>query len=95
MIKWLCYKIMRAGRSYEHVAIDTGASAPIRSEDHTPDMEKAVRFAVLPARGGCVVETRTFNQKDHEWNVISHIIPEGTDVAKTVGDIVAMEMLRH
>jgi hypothetical protein len=58
-------------------------------------MEKAIRFSVLPARGGCVLETRTYDKKEREWDVISHVIPEGTDVAKAVGDIVAMELLRR
>ena len=93
MIKWLCYKIINLGNRYGEHGQDC---LPIATTDDTrPDMEKAVRFSVLPARGGCVLETRTFDKKEREWDVVSHVIPEGADVAKEVGDIVAMEMLRH
>jgi hypothetical protein len=92
MIKWLCYKITTLGSCYSEREQDCLA---IVSDDHRPDMEKAIRFSVLPARGGCVLETRIYDKKEREWDVISHVIPDGTDVAKQVGDIVAMELLRR
>jgi hypothetical protein len=42
-----------------------------------------------------VLETRIYDKKEREWDVISHVIPDGVDVAKSVGDIVAMELLRR
>lgn len=95
MIKWLCYKIVNMGHRYGESATEPDLSAVLVDSSNTPDMDKAIKFAVLPARGGCVMETRTYDRKEHEWNVVSHVIPEGTDVAETVGKIVAMEMLRH
>lgn len=92
MIKWLCYKITSIGNRYGERGQD---SLPVVREDHLPDMEKSIRFSVLPARGGCVMETRIYDKKEREWDVVSHVIPEGTDVAKAVGDIVAMELLRR
>jgi hypothetical protein len=70
------------------------------SVDHSDDnndieMGKAVRFAVLPARGGCVLEIKTWDKKEHEWETITHVIPEGQDVAHAVGQLVSMEMLRR
>jgi len=59
------------------------------------DMGKSVRFAVLPARGGCVLEIKSWNQKEHEWDIVAHIIPEGEDVAHRVGQLVSMEFLRR
>jgi len=59
------------------------------------DMGKSVRFAVLPARGGCVLEIKSWNQKEHEWDIVAHIIPEGEDVAHCVGQLVSMEFLRR
>jgi hypothetical protein len=59
------------------------------------DMGKSVRFAVLPARGGCVLEIKSWNQKEHEWDIVAHIIPEGEDVAHSVGQLVSMEFLRR
>ena len=62
---------------------------------HNIDMGKSVRFSVLPARGGCVVEIKSWNQKDHEWDIVAHIIPEGEDIAHRVGQLVSMEFLRR
>jgi predicted phosphatase len=62
---------------------------------HKIDMGKSVRFSVLPARGGCVIEIKSWNQKDHEWDIIAHIIPEGEDIAHRVGQLVSMEFLRR
>ena len=94
MIQWLCYKIIRLGSRYGERDQDCVPIA-VDSNDNTPDMGNAIKFAVLPARGGCVMETRVYDKKEHEWNVVSHVIPEGADVAKEVGDIVAMELLRR
>jgi hypothetical protein len=65
------------------------------SEDDDIEMGKAVRFAVLPARGGCVLEIKSWDKKEHEWETITHVIPEGQDVAHAVGQLVSMEMLRR
>ena len=94
MIKWLCYKITRLGNRYGEAVADRDC-LPIATEDHRPDMEKSIRFSVLPARGGCVLETRIYDKKEREWDITSHVIPDGADVAKEVGDIVAMELLRR
>ena len=72
------------------------ASIPVREADETGiDMDIAVRFAILPARGGCVMEIKTWDKKEHEWVVEAHIIPEGADIAHRVGQLVALEFLRR
>lgn len=90
MLNWLGAGYMRIEKDNSIGVVDSCSI-----NDHLPDMSKAIKFAVLPARGGCVMETRIYNNKDHEWDVVSHVIPEGTDIADTVGKIVAMELLRH
>ena len=97
MIRMLWEKMMKWGWDYNRNLRESNMvdSLPVASDETRPDMEKAIRFSVLPARGGCVLETRTYDKKEREWDVISHVIPEGTDVAKAVGDIVAMELLRR
>ena len=97
MIRMIWEKMMKWGWDYnrnlrERDIVD---SLPVSSDETRPDMEKAIRFSVLPARGGCVLETRIYDKKEREWDVISHVIPDGVDVAKSVGDIVAMELLRR
>lgn len=97
MIRMIWEKMMKWGWDYNRNLRESNMvdSLPVASDETRPDMEKAIRFSVLPARGGCVLETRTYDKKEREWDVISHVIPEGTDVAKAVGDIVAMELLRR
>jgi hypothetical protein len=95
MIQWLCNKIYWAGRNYDdrHVI---GRDAPI-AVNESPDvnMDRALRFNLLPARGGCVFEIRKLDTKTHDWNTVTHVIPDGADVAHEVGQLVAMELLRH
>jgi hypothetical protein len=97
MIRMIWEKMMKWGWDYNRNLRESNIvdSLPVASDDTRPDMEKAIRFSVLPARGGCVLETRTYDKKEREWDVTSHVIPDGTDVAKSVGDIVAMELLRR
>jgi hypothetical protein len=76
--------------------LDQHPVASIREQDDTGiDMDTAVRFAILPARGGCVMEIKTWDKKEHEWMVEAHIIPEGDDIAHRVGQLVALEFLRR
>jgi hypothetical protein len=65
------------------------------SSDSSINMDKSIRFAMLPARGGCVLEIKSWDKKEHEWETVTHVIPEGQDVAHTVGQLVSMEMLRR
>ena len=65
------------------------------SDEHEINMSKSVKFSVLPARGGCVLEIKSWDKKEHEWETVTHVIPEGQDVAHTVGQLVSMEMLRR
>jgi len=64
-------------------------------DDHEINMDKAVKFAMLPARGGCVLEIKSWDKKEREWDIVAHVIPEGEDVAHAVGQLVSMEMLRR
>lgn len=53
-----------------------------------------IRFNVITARGGIVVTTRTYNkQRDRNEEVI-HVIHDDEDVAKKVGEIVALELMK-
>jgi len=89
MLNWLGAGYMRIERDEDDID-----AIPIECP---PDinMDKAIRFNLLPARGGVVFEIRTHDTKTHDWNTVTHIIPEGQDVAESVGKIVAMELLRH
>jgi hypothetical protein len=98
MIRWLWSRLIKWGWDYGHVYNfdEPEDSIPLSiTESNEIDMDKAVRIAVLPAKGGCVVETKTFDKKNHNWITEAHIVAEGDDVAHRVGQIVAMELLRR
>ena len=97
MLRWLWSRIMKWGWDFNRgLREDDINSIPI-ALDSKPDvcMDKALRFNLLPARGGCILEIRTHDSKNHEWDTVTHVIPDGADVAKAVGSIVAMELLRQ
>lgn len=85
------------GAGYISVDRDDRGRDSILPVESAPDvcMDKALRFNLLPARGGCVLEIRTHDTRNHEWDTVTHIIPDGADIAKAVGDIVAMEALKR
>ena len=95
MIRLLWEKMMKWGWDYNRdlrcnqveVAVDCVS-------DERLDMEKALRFNVLPCTGGVVMECRTFDRKTHSNDTRTFIIPEGEDIAERVGQIVSMEILR-
>lgn len=53
-----------------------------------------IRFNVTPARGGIVVTSRTYDRMKDRNNEIIHVIHDDEDVARKVGDIVAMELMK-
>ena len=53
-----------------------------------------IAFNVMPANGGVIVQTRQYDRKTDRHNTITHVIPDGEDVAERVGQIVSMEILR-
>ena len=97
MIRWLWSRMMKWGWDYNRNLREDDCEAISIALDSKPDvcMDKALRFNLLPARGGSILEIRTFESKNHEWDTVTHIIPDGADVAKAVGNIVAMELLKQ
>jgi hypothetical protein len=67
-------------------------------EVNTPDtvsLPDPLIFKVQVAQGGTIVEVQAWDSKNDEYNTKMHVIPEGGDIADTVGKIVVMEMLRR
>jgi hypothetical protein len=48
----------------------------------------------MPAQGGTIVQIRHYDRKTDRNNNITHIIPDGEDIAERIGQIVSMELLR-
>jgi hypothetical protein len=73
-------------------------SQPVQSPDiivgsRSIDVE-GLSFSVMPAQGGTVVQIRNYDRKTDRNNTITHVIPEGEDIAERLGQIVSMELLR-
>ena len=63
-------------------------------ENHTPDVE-GMRFTVMPAEGGTIVQLRTYDNRKDESHMKTYVIPDAEqDIAHRVGQIVAMELFR-
>jgi hypothetical protein len=92
-MKWIKRKLVNWLSSNE---MDTISTCDMKSGvANRINMDRALTFSVLPATGGCVVEIRNWDQKDHVWISKAHIIPNGEDIAHCVGQIVAIEFLRR
>jgi hypothetical protein len=95
LLKWVS-DAQRDQFNEPHVVEETDMKLMSREvDDHEINMEKSVKFSVLPARGGCVLEIKSWDKKEREWDTVTHVIPEGEDVAHAVGQLVSMEMLRR
>ena len=55
---------------------------------------EGLSFNVMPATGGTVVQIRHYDRKTDRNNNITHVIPDGEDIAERIGQIVSMELLR-
>jgi len=55
---------------------------------------EGLSFNVMPAQGGTVVQIRCYDRKTDRNNHITHVIPDGEDIATAIGHIVSMELLR-
>jgi hypothetical protein len=55
---------------------------------------QGLNFTVMPAIGGLIVQMRTYDNKTDRNIYHTHLIPDGEDVAQTIGHIVSMEILR-
>jgi D-alanine-D-alanine ligase-like ATP-grasp enzyme len=54
---------------------------------------EGLRFSVMPARGGTVVQVNKYDRRKDQTDTTTYVIPEGEDIAQEVGRIVSMELL--
>lgn len=94
LLKWVA-DAQRDQYNEPHGVEESDVTLSCVSDGHEINMSKSVKFSVLPARGGCVLEIKSWDKKAHEWDTVTHVIPEGEDIAHTVGQLVSMEMLRR
>jgi hypothetical protein len=53
---------------------------------------EGLSFNIMPAKGGVIVQLRSYDHTADRHITSTHIIAEGQDVAEEIGKIVAMEL---
>jgi hypothetical protein len=90
MINWLRRRLHDFIFPQDNLAVK--ASVSVRENDI--DIE-GLRFTVMPAEGGVIVQMRTYDRRKDESHSKTYLIPDTEqDIAHRVGQIVAMELIR-
>lgn len=58
------------------------------------EFDTPIRLSITPARGGVVVTTKHYDRQKDRNNEIVHVIHDDEDVARRIGEIVAMELMK-
>jgi len=58
------------------------------------DNDSEIQFTVSAARGGLIVNVRTYDKQRDNHTYVNHIIHDDEDVAKNVADIVSVELMK-
>jgi hypothetical protein len=90
MREWLRSKLVM----FLHPPTEKMSINAVRANDDI-DMDNCIRFQVMTARGGTIIQTSHYDQKTDRHTRTTHIIPEGDDIAERVGQIVSLELLSH
>jgi len=91
MIRLLWAKLCKWGWDYSR-NIETYSLGVCDRE--TIDLSDPLRFSIQKASGGTIVEVRSYNPKKDENVFFLYVIPDGVDVAESIGKIVTFEMLK-
>ena len=59
------------------------------------DLDAGLRFNVMSARGGTIVQLRAYDQRTDRSKFSTHVIPDGENIAEAIGYIVSMELLSN
>ena len=73
---------------------DEGKVAISMTRSDRDEFGEPIRFSVTPARGGVVVTSRTYDRQKDRSNEVIHVIHDDEDVARRVGEIVALELMK-
>lgn len=92
MINWIRHKLHNFIFPSDSMAVPSKGATIRESSD--ADIE-GMRFTVMPAEGGTIVQMRTYDRRKDESNTKTYVIPETEqDIAHRIGQIVAMELIR-
>ena len=93
MTNWLRTKL----HNFIFPSNDSDGSIPIGRVHENNEAEiDGMRFTVMPAEGGTIVQMRVYDRrKDESMNKTYVISDTEEDIAHRIGQIVAMELLRQ
>ena len=90
-MKWLSRKIRRW---LDEDGVELACEPAIVRASDSVSID-GIAFNVMPANGGVIVQTRHYDRKTDRNLYNTHIITDEEDLSTRVGQIVAMEILRH
>ncbi len=91
MINWLRTKLHNFIFPRDELAKSSNLSV---RESTDADID-GMRFTVMPAEGGTIVQMRTYDRRKDESNNKTYVIPDTEqDIAYRIGQIVAMELIK-
>ena len=94
MIRLIWSFIMKWGWDYNRGNVAADPDSWVESPPALTSIGDPIRFNITPANGGVVITVCTYDRCKDRSNETIHVIPEDTDYAKAIGDIVAMEILK-
>lgn len=91
MVNWLRTKL----HNFIFPANESKMAGISVRESHEADIE-GMRFTVMPAEGGTIVQMRIYDRRKDESNNKTYVISDTEeDIAHRIGQIVAMELIRQ
>lgn len=88
--KWLRNKLQNILRDDSEVMLSQPVA--VRGSDE-PEID-GLRFTVMSANGGTIVQLRQYDRKTDRSNNSTYIITDEEDIAVRIGQIVSMELLK-
>ena len=98
MIRGALYKFLQWVGSYNNdreakiYANSNKINAGTVHEKADADID-GMRFTIMSARGGTIIQMRSYDARRDVAKLTTYVVPEGEDIASEVGKIVSMEML--
>ena len=92
MKKWLRKKLNSILHDQDIYINETSTISSARVDDK-PEID-GLRFSVMTASGGVIIQLRSYDKKTDRTNHSTYIIPDGEPVAERIGQIVSLELLK-
>ena len=93
MINWIRSKLHNFIFPQDSEAKVASRGISVR-ESNEADIE-GMRFTVMPAEGGTIVQMRTYDRRKDEQHNKTYVIPDTEqDIAHRIGQIVSLEMMK-